>query len=163
MSYEYLRFFRGERGTLKKDLSIHYLIEKARDDQLEAEHDYIQWVFPNETPSGNRPDAVFAPITREELQAIRADRMAMENVWRMTARMLNFWGIEFTSEGPVIRNDKAFRGSVALAGNHNQLRMTRMLSFFRSMGSTTIVDKIKALLKANVHRRQKARGFWDAV
>ena len=163
MSYEYLRFFRGERSTRKDNLSINYLIQEASDDQLEDGHNYIQWVFPNERLSGIRPKAVYAPITKEELQAIRNDPIAMDNIWRMTTRMLQFWGIQYTREGPIVLNPEAFGKSVARAGDHNQLRMTRMLSFFRSMGSTVIVDKMKAFLEANVRPRQEAHQFWESV
>ena len=160
--FEYLRFFRGERKTKHGDLSIEDLIDSS-DKQLRDGHDYIQWIFPNETLSEVRPDAVYASITQEELLAIQNDPMAMKNIMRMTFRMLEFWGLGCNKDKPFILKKAAFKKSVACAGDHNQLRMTRMLVFMGLIQKTTLLNEMKAFLHDNVNRRQKAQRFWQIV
>jgi hypothetical protein len=80
------------------------------DDQLEAVHDYIQWLFPLETRSGAQPGAPV--LTPAEIEGIRADRRAADSLAKATERMLHFYrSTEWWLTGY----------------DHNHLRITRIL------------------------------------
>ena len=59
------------------------------DEQLEAGHDYIQWLFPLPTQSAAQPDAPV--LTESEIRAIRNDPVAADTLRRATERMLRFY------------------------------------------------------------------------
>jgi hypothetical protein len=80
------------------------------DDQLEAVHNYIQWLFPLETRSGAQPGAPV--LTPAEIEGIRADRRAADSLAKATERMLHFYrSTEWWLTGY----------------DHNHLRITRIL------------------------------------
>ncbi len=80
------------------------------DEQLEAVHDYIQWLFPLETRSGAQPGAPV--LTPAEIEGIRADRRAADSLEKATERMLRFFrSTEWWLTGY----------------DHNHLRITRLL------------------------------------
>jgi Opioid growth factor receptor (OGFr) conserved region len=96
------------------------------DDTLEGVHDYIQWMFPTEQASAFNPDA---PQVRPETRAaFAADAALRANLTRSLDRMLAFYGFE--RRGEAIEKSTAFdaRSRKWLTpGNHNHLRMTRIL------------------------------------
>ncbi len=80
------------------------------DDQLEATHDYIQWLFPLQTRSAAQPGAPV--LTQAEIDAIRADPRAQDMLNRATDRMLSFYRAT----------------NWWLSGqDHNHLRITRII------------------------------------
>jgi hypothetical protein len=84
------------------------------DDRLEAVHDYIQWLFPLETRSGAQPGAPV--LTQAEIEGIRADGRAADNLMKATERMLRFYR----------STEWWLRGY-----DHNHLRITRILHSLR--------------------------------
>lgn len=60
------------------------------DEQLEAVHDYIQWLFPLPTRSAAQPAAPV--LTESEIMAIRVDPAAIHTLAQATERMLKFYG-----------------------------------------------------------------------
>lgn len=58
-------------------------------EELEAVHDYIQWLFPLPTRSAAQPAAPV--LTDAELVAIRADAQARSTLTQATERMLRFY------------------------------------------------------------------------
>jgi Opioid growth factor receptor (OGFr) conserved region len=100
------------------------------DDELEAVHDFIQWLFPLPERSGANPAA---PVLDENtIHAFRNSAQMQENLRRAFLRMLAFYGLTWT-EGRVARAaDFENRAENWLwPSNHNHLRITRML---RSLG-----------------------------
>ena len=102
------------------------------DDALEAVHDFIQWLFPLRDRSGANPsaprlddDAVTAFRSRPDLQ--RRQRRALE-------RMLAFYALRWN--GDRIEPDETFgeRSHWLRPGNHNHLRLTRMLISLQTLG-----------------------------
>jgi opioid growth factor receptor-like protein len=80
------------------------------DEQMEAVHDYIQWLFPLETRSAAQPGAPV--LTQAEIEGIRADGRAADTLTKATERMLRFY-----------RDTQWW-----LTGqDHNHLRITRIL------------------------------------
>jgi hypothetical protein len=84
------------------------------DEKLEAIHDYIQWLFPLPTRSAAQPDA--PTLTAAEIQAIRTDVQATDNLRRAADRMLRFYG---STNGWLASHD------------HNHLRITRIIRSLR--------------------------------
>ena len=70
-------------------------IQQWPDDQLEAVHDYIQWLFPLPEPSGFN---LAAPVlNRESIQEFRTRPEFQEKLRVSFLRMMNFYGLEARS------------------------------------------------------------------
>jgi hypothetical protein len=104
------------------------------DDRLEMIHDYIQWVFPLRQPSAVNP---FAPlVTDETVRAFDRDPALRERLERAYERMLRFYGL-LVREGRVEIDERTFpsRSQVWLTpGNHNHLRLTRIMQCLSALG-----------------------------
>jgi hypothetical protein len=103
------------------------------DERLEMVHDYIQWIFPLPERSGANPSA---PVLNSGTIAAVRGSAAMQNRSREAfLRMLTFYGFELdgerVAEGP--RFAAASRNWLH-TGNHNHLRLTRMLRSLRVLG-----------------------------
>ncbi len=103
------------------------------DDELEAVHDFIQWLFPLPEQSSANP---WAPVLDEKTIALfRATEEMRERLRNAFLRMLRFYGLTWT-EVRVIRavnfNDRA--ENWLWPGNHNHLRLTRMLRSMKLLG-----------------------------
>lgn len=129
-----LGFYSGRcgdaRGRFLKDILAW------SDDTLEDVHDYIQWLFPLTEPSAFNPHA---PLLGDAaLAEFRESRDLQRNMIAAFARMLRFYGFEMASEEPCIIQtapEFAKRARVWLtAGNHNHLRITRILKSLRLVG-----------------------------
>lgn len=111
-------------------------IHRWSDEQLESVHDYIQWLFPLPEPSGFNPTAPI--LTRESVRDFRTRPELQQKLRISFLRMLKFYGLEIhSSERPNVTRSSAFaaRATVWLsAGNHNHLRITRILKSVRLLG-----------------------------
>lgn len=108
-------------------------IQEWPDDQLESVHDYIQWLFPLPEPSGFN---VAAPVlTRESIRDFLARPDLQENLRVSFLRLMNFYGLEIRS-GTVTRapNFAAKATGWLSPGNHNHLRITRILRCLTVLG-----------------------------
>jgi len=107
------------------------------DGRLEAVHDYIQWLFPLDEPSGVNP---WAPlVTDQDCRAFLRDPMLAANLRRAFARMLAFYGFAFPAgvgSGRITRSGSwARRAPVWLyPGSHNYLRLTRIIKSVKLLG-----------------------------
>lgn len=125
-------------GGTEPDHRGRYLHEIQRwpDDQLEKVHDYIQWLFPLAEPSGFN---VAAPVlNRESIQEFRERPDLQEKLRVSFRRMLSFYGLE-TPSGEQIAITRApnfaAKATVWLTpGNHNHLRLTRILKCLNLLG-----------------------------
>ncbi len=131
MSNASIDFYNGDapddRGRFLTD------IQGWPDDRLESVHNFIQWLFPLPEPSPVNPGApLLDAVTIREFQARPELRERMRTSW---LRMLHFYGLEF-ADGVVTRGSNfAERSSNWLwPGNHNHLRITRMLRCLRLSG-----------------------------
>lgn len=97
------------------------------DAQLEAAHDFIQWLFPLPEPSPVNP---LAPVLDAETIAAFAQRQDLrEQLGASLDRMLRFYGLELRP-GPVVERRPEFARAAEnwlTADNHNHLRITRIL------------------------------------
>src|SRR5579884_3099361 len=97
------------------------------DQELEAVHDFIQWLFPLPEPSRFNPDAPL--LTPEDVAAFRTDDRLRANLRRSFERILTFPGLAETPGGQVVEgpNFAARTPDVWSVPNHNWLRVTRIL------------------------------------
>jgi hypothetical protein len=111
-------------------------IQAWPDDQLEAVHDYIQWLFPLPEPSGFN---VAAPVLNQEsIQEFRTRPDLQEKLRVSFLRMINFYGLEARSgEQITVTRAPNFAAKAAgwlSPGNHNHLRITRILKCLSLLG-----------------------------
>ena len=141
-----LRFYRLEGPDTRGRMLTEIL---AWDDaRLEQVHDYIQWLFPLPEPSAFNP---LAPtLTEPTARAFQHDAALRGRLAQSLARMLAFYGLtEATRDGGgggEIRKGANFlvqSPNWLRAGNHNHLRLTRILSCLRLLG---LEDRSRALL-----------------
>jgi hypothetical protein len=103
------------------------------DDELEAVHDYIQWLFPLPTRSAAQPHSPV--LTSSEIEAIRSDVRAVATLKVATERMMRFY-----RETPWWLTSH----------DHNHLRITRILHSLRLLvGPNEAKDFYMAILALN--------------
>lgn len=107
-------------------------------DQLEDAHDYIQWLFPLDTPSSANPDAPL--LTDDTARAFSWDEVLRDRVQKSLAVMMRFYGLErlvFPDGKLVVIRATHFqerRGVWIGPNNHNHLRLTRILRSLTLLG-----------------------------
>ena len=119
------------------------------DDALEAVHDYIQWLFPLRRPSGVNPDAPL--VTDVTARAFGADTRLTALLRRTFERMLHFYGLRAVP-GAIEPDPVRFaaRARVWLhPGNHNHLRLTRIMASLAALG---LRDEASALQRCLIDR-----------
>ncbi|RYG48842.1 hypothetical protein EON79_03245 [bacterium] len=128
------------------------------DRDLERHHDFIQWLFPNPRPSGVNPDApLLTPVIAE---AVRDNPERMRNAERALDRMLAFYG--FVRNGDEVGSHNGSNDHWLQPGDHNHLRLTRILTFLRLIGreelSKSLAHRLLELPASVVTNR--TRDFW---
>lgn len=120
-----LAFLIGD-GRDPSGLTLDDLLDSP-DTTLEARHDFIQWLFPLNAPSGAVPGSpVLSP---EDVAMIRASGRALANLHAATERMKRFYA-QTTDwrEGP----------------DHNHLRITRIIRSLRLLVGDGPADGFRA-------------------
>jgi Opioid growth factor receptor (OGFr) conserved region len=133
MSSKILDFYRGRCDDMGRTLDE---ILAWPDVQLEAVHDFIQWLFPLPERSGANPDA---PILDEAtIDAFHQSAELQQRLRQSFLRMLRFYGFDFDAGSVQPATNFPSRSSNWLSpGNHNHLRLTRMLRSLRLLGLTS--------------------------
>lgn len=137
-----------------KDVSDRSLddVLNNNDEWLEAEHNYIQWLFPLLEESQQVHDAPV--LTEEDVAVIKTSEQAIANQKRAVERMLQFYK---DSDHWLTQMD------------HNHLRITRMLKSVRLLQSSDAAEEIYNTLLEQVHQAgdpidSKNIAYWtDAV
>jgi hypothetical protein len=110
-----IAFYSGEepddRGRFLRE------IQEWPDERLESVHDFIQWMFPLTEPSGVNPRAPV--LDRETIQEFRSRPKLQENLRTSFRRMQRFY-----TDGR----------HWLMPGNHNHLRITRIIKCLRLLG-----------------------------
>jgi hypothetical protein len=108
------------------------------DEALESIHDFIQWLFPLDEPSGaNRSAPILTPA---DIAAFRNDPALRHNLRRSLVRMLAFYGLRLVDDeggAPTVARSGTWpeRSSVWLSPhNHNYLRLTRIMKSLALLG-----------------------------
>lgn len=122
------------------------------DNNLEQVHNYIQWLFPLENPSGPNPTAPV--LDQATIQAFRQDPALKAQVLRSFHRMLAFYGLQWNDLARVISRTPNFNARAAVwltpadQNYHNFLRITRMI---HSLGLLGLPEQGRALLTIMEH------------
>ena len=164
MSGKILHFYRGghddEGRTLDEILSWP-------DAELEAVHDFIQWLFPLPEMSGANPSAPV--LDAATIDAFRGSEDLQERLKQSLLRMLRFYGFEL-HQGIVQQAPSFSARSVNWLnpGNHNHLRLTRMLRSLRLLGlaseSTALFKALSELYGSHPDRiTQRTYQFWTSA
>lgn len=131
MDLTIIKFYRNQYSVNNRDVYLFEEILKRTDNQLEIEHDFIQWLFPDETGGVNSN----APhMTPELYEIFKTDKKIRYNVIRATIRMMNFYGYSFNFRNQTIHQIKELYRKendhiVGLYSSHNYKRLTRMMRF----------------------------------
>jgi hypothetical protein len=113
----------------------YYEVMDMNDEEFEKRHDFIQWLFPIDSVSKYN---LFAPVVSECFyDYIRKDR-AID----ATRKMCGFLGFQLYMAGINYERVKEWWYD----GNHNTLRITRMLQFLKGCGFHYEIDLIKSKL-----------------
>jgi Opioid growth factor receptor (OGFr) conserved region len=132
MTHRILAFYSGA-GADHRGRHLREILEWS-DDELERVHDYIQWLFPLPERSGFNVNA--PTLDEQSIQAFQSRADLQQNLRASFIRMLAFYGLEVVVEScrPTVRRAPSFtkRSENWLrAGNHNHLRITRILKSLR--------------------------------
>lgn len=106
-------------------------------DELEENHDYIQWLFPLDVPSSVQP---LAPLVDDDCrQAFRRSRQLRDALRQALRRMLEFYGLRIDEHADPATIERAPSWSTRSPewlnpGNHNYLRLTRIMTSLELMG-----------------------------
>lgn len=105
-------------------------------DELEYTHDYIQWLFPLRERSGVQPDA---PVLDDAIIAAFAAANLHERIERSARVMARFYGFEISEDvgAFTLRWSGDFderRRTWLTRGNHNFLRLTRIMKSLATLG-----------------------------
>lgn len=110
------------------------------DRQLEDVHDWVQWVFPNRERSKFHPDA---PLMDDEAAAYLSSPEMKAVVVSAVSRFERFLQIQEESPHWLKR------------GNHNHLRITRLLKFMMEVGmqhdAEVLLKRLEELYEDNAH------------
>lgn len=100
--------------------------------QYEAEHGFIQWVFPSDEPSMVNS---FAPVVDQEFQQeFKANPQLRLRLKRSYIQFLHFIGIDITSNGALSISDKGRFYFRVQRRNHNLQRITRVIRSLYLLG-----------------------------
>jgi hypothetical protein len=123
-----LEFYRGagpdHRGrTLSDILEFDF-------DELEFNHDYIQWLFPLPEPSG--ANALAPLLSNADVAAFHEDDYLRRALLQSFVLMLRFYGLNLADAGGAVEVARAAnfderRANWLTYGNHNFLRISRIL------------------------------------
>jgi hypothetical protein len=168
-----LRFYQ-ETGTDHRGRALSHILGKS-DAWLEQTHDYVQWLFPLPEPSSFNPHA---PLLTDGARAAFTDpagaeyRSVQQNFGRAIYRMLVFYGY---SVGPLAPDVVSPTGEWAdkavnwlTDGNHNFMRMTRMLRSMTLLGRQELARSFQSVLTAaaRAHPKiifQRTIALWDGA
>ena len=106
--------------------------------QLELEHDYIQWMFPLNEVSGFNTDAPI--LTEEDIYKFTSSEKLMNTLAESFKVILKFYGFEIYDSINIMigfSTDFTERSKIWITpGNHNFLRITRILKCLILLGQT---------------------------
>lgn len=166
-----LEFYLGT-GTDHMGRKLEEILRKD-DRWLEQTHDYIQWLFPLYVGSKFNPNA---PLLTDEVRAAFQDEAfpgnaeLRKNFGKAIQRMFVFYGY---FNGPLSPDEVEPTGewrnkadNWLSDGNHNYMRITRMLRCMTLLGRHKLAVSFRDALvdAASVHPKeisQRTIGFWN--
>ena len=116
------------------------------DHEMEAIHDFIQWMFPLREPSRFNPDTPL--LTDADVAAFAAEPALRAAMARSVDRFLAFVGLEVEETEVVPAADFTRKQTVWTAPNHNWLRITRVITSARLLGQDATAQAFFRFLDA---------------
>jgi len=149
---EAIEFLRGDGKT-----ASGYTLESILlwdDDSWEFEHDFIQWLFPTNQESSFNPEAPVLDL--DSIEEIRNSVEVKNNLLSAYERFLGFIGVTRGPDGlEFSKNDHVFK-----SGNHNWLRVGRVLRSFRLLGLDQAANELYSLVSGLEGIDDWTRNFW---
>lgn len=104
------------------------------DRELESHHDIIQWMFPLHETSRFNPHCPI--VDADSAGRIRDNPVAIERLRQMLIRFSRFLGFQHAEDGQFVRDPglTSNRSNWQSPGNHNLLRITRVIRSLRLFG-----------------------------
>ena len=121
----------------------HADILALSDEELQRHHDFVQWLFPNPKPSPVNPSAPV--LTPEAARAIADSPARKARAIAGFDRMLAFYG--FARDGDGVGPHDGVRNHWLRPGDHNHLRITRILTFLGAIGEKKLAEAWLARLE----------------
>jgi hypothetical protein len=143
------------------------------DSRLESTHDYIQWVFPTNVPSAVNPSAPL--VTGQTAQAFASSPELRDRLRRALDRMLSFYGLARSGSDAgdvaIFVDESRFASRAAnwlRPGNHNHLRLTRILQCLWILGLRAEAEALQRCLLTDIAEgpgrygiTRETREFWS--
>lgn len=152
-------FYNGLRGNQNGDRLDEML--NWSNYSLEMEHDWIQWAFPSNEPSGIND---YAPVlTLAESEAFKSDVELQKKVQVMFERFLNFLEFKMVVTEGEIQISPMYEEIPWWINhfNHNMLRVTRVLKSLRLTGNENYAAAFfEALKPFECFQSQNTWDFW---
>jgi hypothetical protein len=126
------------------------------DARLEAVHDFIQWLFPLPERSGANPPA--PTLDQAAIDAFAGRSKLRAALRRSLDRMLAFYG--FACSGDRIVKSKTFAVQSTNwlhAGNHNHLRLTRIVRSLTVLGEARLARSFLEVL-SDIYENERRSG-----
>ena len=130
-----LDFYAGRGGDHRgRTLSA---VHRFPVEMLEYEHDFIQWLFPLRTPSPVNPEA--PTLSERDIAEFRSNETLKVRLQESFELMLDFYGLVIEERDGNLAVQRADRfslraGNWLTPGNHNFLRITRILKSLTILG-----------------------------
>lgn len=139
-----ISFLRGIGGDhLNRTLADHWAID---DYEMEKCHDRIQWLFPLHEDS--RMASSYPVVTPEIVEEAKKHPEIKENMIKSTKFYLKFLGVTGASDDAIVDliTGKTviypIKGNWCRLGDHNLLRITRMLRSLRFFGAEVLAGEL---------------------
>ncbi|WP_420552363.1 opioid growth factor receptor-related protein [Tenacibaculum aiptasiae] len=136
--------------------------------ELEYKHDFIQWLFPTNEISKFNPNA---PVVSKQIaEEFKSSEKAKKNLYKSFCLMLNFYGFEIENNDKIKIGRKFDEQSKNWInnGNHNYLRITRILKSLNLLGLKKQAFEFQSVLIEVYEMYPKKIGertfsFWNDV
>lgn len=164
LNHPLFRFYRGE-GPDSNGRSLVDILDWSNQ-MKEAQHDYIQELFPLKEPSQFNPDAYV--LDNALLNEMKQDPKVIANMKTALSAMLHFYGLRFQLDRNKIIELPNFneRSQEWLTpGNHNFLRLTRILKSLKLFGlhheAQMLFEALKEIHERNPRITGNSFSFWQ--
>ena len=151
-------------GADDRGRNLEYILRQD-DHWLEYTHDFIQWLFPIDSPSAVNPNAPV--ITASQARDLGANSKIAGNLRRAFDRMTAFYGFE-ANDGVIERriNFSLRAPDWAARPTHNDLRITRILrslTLFGLRGEAKLFYDVAMVAIREFRGDDGVQQYWSAA